>query len=375
MKLDNISLAYLLLELNPFLEGAFVNKVSEIKTGILKIKVHSKQGSKDLILSKDGLYLTNYSLQARHGKSNFATALKKELYNKKIVSLEQHQFDRVITIKFLEHSLVMEFVGEGNMALLDSQGIIISCLKNETWADRQTKKGIAYEYPKNRAESPLDASEKSVAKAFSESKKDAIRALFSVLNISPLMAEEAFYLSKIDKTRNASELKQAEIKSILGEIKQLYLVEQKKLQPVMYGEKVAPFSLKHISEQPKKIESINSVLDETISLVMEKTETKKEEKEKKDHVSALEFQRGQQAKAQERFEEGIEANRKKAELIYSHYSELEELRSAVLIAMKKGLKEKEIMYTFNSAAQKGNKTAKLIKSIDFAKKKFEVELG
>src|SRR3989344_8716005 len=103
MLADNLSLAYHLEEIRPFLEGAYINKVSELSSSFLKIKLHSKSGSKDLIISQNSFFISEYSFPARHGKTNFAVALKKELYNRKIVGIKLHDFDRVIEIKMLEH--------------------------------------------------------------------------------------------------------------------------------------------------------------------------------------------------------------------------------------------------------------------------------
>ncbi len=373
--LDNLTLAYLILELKFFLEEAYINKVSEIKQGVLKIKIHSKNGSKDLILTPNSPYLSNYSIQARHGKSNFAISLKKELYNKKIRTIEQYEFDRVCVIKLIEHLLVLELMGEGNMILLNEEGTIISCLKNESWTDRTTKKGEKYQFPKARAQNPLKYDKKSIIDAFKESKKDSIRTLISNLSISPLAAEEVFYKTKIDKKKPAVELKETELSKILEETKKLYTINEKNLKPVKYKEFVYPFKLNHLEETPEKIDSISAYIDEQLSKDASVSKhLLKEENQSKEKLSGLEFQKKQQEEARKKFEKGIEENKKKAEVIYEHYSELEELKNAVLIAMKKGLKEKEIMYTFSSAASKGNKTAGLIKKIDLSRKKIEVEL-
>ena len=199
MLLDNLTLAYLVKELKPILKGAYVNKVSELKNAHQKIKLHTKQGSKDLILTPNELFLTNYSLQARHTKSSFAVALKKELYNKKIVDLQQHEFDRVITINFLEHSLILELLGQGNKILVDSKGKIIACQKNERWADRTTKKGEQYVFPKPRGINPLKLTQQNLKKAFEESKKDVIRSLVGFVNVSPIVAEEILFRAKRKK--------------------------------------------------------------------------------------------------------------------------------------------------------------------------------
>ncbi|MAG18230.1 MAG: hypothetical protein CL944_02015 [Candidatus Diapherotrites archaeon] len=373
--LDNLSLAYLLLELKPILVNGFINKVSEIKNGFIKVKIHTKNGTKDLILAPNELFISQYSLQARHGKSGLANALRKELYNKRIVDIYQNELDRVVVIKFLEHSIVLELIGEGNKIFLDSEGIILSCQRNEKWADRTTKKGEKYIFPKPKGTNPTKLTLADLKEAFSVSEKDSIRALMSLVNMAPLIAEEVFYQLKLDKKSRANTLKDVEIKKIVSKVKEFYTPKLSNLAPVSFNEQPYPFTLAAFQKTPvEKIDSISSFIDEKISNSLTKSEVEKEAAVKEKAVSKLEFHRNQQTLAKTKFKNQIDQGKMKAELIYQHYNELEELRNAILKAMKSGLKEKEIMYKFNSAVQKGNKTAKLVTQIDFSKKKFTVEL-
>ena len=74
MQLDNLSLAYLIEELRPTLDGAYVNKVSQTDNGWLKIKLHSKKGSKDLIIAKNNFFISNYSISWFPRKHTISTA-------------------------------------------------------------------------------------------------------------------------------------------------------------------------------------------------------------------------------------------------------------------------------------------------------------
>ena len=372
MILDNLTLACLIKELLGLFENAYINKVAELKNGYLKLKLHTKNGSKDLILYPTGFFMSSYSLQARHGKSNLAIALKSELYNKKIVSIKQNELDRVVEIKFLEHSIILEFIGDGNKIFIDKEGKILSCQKNEKWQDRTIKKGEQYIFPKPKGKNPLTVTLEELKEEFSSSKKDAIRTVISFLNISPVAVEEVFFNLKIEKTQKAQELKETQLKKILLQIKEIYSLK-KELSPVVYKGNPQGYNFNVFSEK-KQIESINSFIDSEIASSLAKAETEKEDTANQKAVSKLEYNLKEQETARIKFEKRISDNQKKAELIYENYSDLEELKKAVQTAVKKGIKEKEIMYKFSLTASKGNKTAGLIKSIDLAKKKFIVEL-
>ncbi|MCR4368352.1 MAG: NFACT family protein [archaeon] len=373
MPFDNLTLAYLLEELKPVLDGSYVNKVAELKNGYLKIKLHSKQGSKDLILAPNDIFLTSFSLQARHGKTNFAVAAKKELYNKRLVSIEQNHADRVVTLKFLEHSIVLELMGEGNKILLDSQGKILSCQRNEKWADREVKKGIAYVYPKPRGVDPKSLDEKGLAEFFSKSNQNAIRALISYADISPLAAEETFHFLRIEKSVPAEKISASDAKKIAQSARDLYSLK-KPASPVKYEKFAYPFALTHLAEKPVPIKSLNFYADETVSAQLSRSEVAQEKGVAEKEVSKLEFHAKAQGEARNKFEKQSQEAQKKAELIYEHYAELEELKNAIFLGVKAGAKEKEIMYKIHSAASKGNRAARLLVSIDLAKKKFTAEL-
>ncbi len=373
LQLDNLSAAYLLEQIRPLLEGAFVNNVSQTDNGWLKIKLHSKSGSRDLIIAKNIFFISNYSIQARHGKTNFAVSLKKELYNKRIVSVQLHEFDRVAEIKLLEHTLILELLGEGNQILINKDGIIISCAKIEEWSDRKTKKGEKYIFPKHSL-NPSVLSAQELFGIFSASEKDAIRAIISKVNMPPVIAEEAFFRLGLDKSKKATEISSSETEKICAKIRELYSVSQEKYLPVAYKEFVFPFSLTCLKEEPAALKSLNDCLNE---LLVHSISTPLEQEKKsvsKGRVSGLEFMQGQQVLARKKFESQSAENLKKAELIYRHYSEIEELSKAVNAGAKKGLTEKQILQAIESEAKKGNAAAKMLKKLDLKNKKMELEL-
>lgn len=375
MQSDNLTIAYLVLELRPFLEGSFVNKVSEISSGTLKLKLHTKQGSKGLIISGNDFFLANFSAHARHGKTNFAVALKKELYNKRIIGIEQHSLDRVVEIRLLEHSLVLELMGEGNQILVGKDGKIISCARNEEWSDRKTRKGEPYAFPRAKGLNPVEIGGKELADAFSRSERQAIQALVSSVNISPLVAEEVFHSLKIAKSAKASGIAASDVVRIADKVKEFYTVAPEKLNPVAYRGFCYPFMLSHLSDNPVGIPSLNSFISDSLSTEVVSGPVVKEQKsESREKVSKLEFQRLRQAEARKKFIAVAEENQRKGEAIYRHYSEIEELSSAITQGVKKGFSEKEILSRISGQAKKGSRAALLLRRIDLKGRKFEIEV-
>ncbi len=374
--MDSLALAYLVQELRPMLEGAYVNKVSEIQSGTLKLKLHTKQGSKDLIITPNSLFISNYSVAGRHGKTNFAVALKKELYNKRIVGIEQHGLDRVVCIKMLGHTIVLEFIGEGNKILLGKDGRPLSCERNEKWADRETKKGVPYRFPRQQGISPSALTISILHGIFKGSGKDIFRTIASGINVSPAIAEELLFRLGIEKSAHASSLNDTQAKKILWQLGHFYSLKEKPV-PCAYAGFMFPFRLLHLKEEPRQAPSLTALLDEAFSkgAHLPPAQLRKGGQKKKDRAASHEFMQRQQEQAREKFGALAQENLRKGGLIYQHYAQLEGLQKAVLQAIRKGLGENEIMQKISEEAGRGNRAAALLKRVDVKGKKIEVELG
>jgi predicted ribosome quality control (RQC) complex YloA/Tae2 family protein len=373
MQMDNLTFAYLVHEFEPIISGGYINKVSELEDKSLKIKIHTKQGSKDLIITKNSLFISSYSHKARHGKTPFSESLKKHLYNKRIIGVEQHDSDRIILLKFSEYSLVLEFIGEGNKILLDNLGKIVSCQRKEEWADRKIAKGESYKFPKHAGLDPKNISSEEFGKLLASSNKDLIRTIISSVNISPLVAEEILYRLKIEKNKKASSVSESEALLIAENIKKEYNFGSSGAQPCAYKEFCYPFKLMHIAEAPKEIKSLNSFLDEEFANKIANHLENKNEAKKPGKKTSLEFMKLQQIEAKKKFEIQISEAKAKGDLIYSKYNEIDELLKLVQKLAFAKRSEKEIIEEIKKIAEKGNSAAKAFKKLDLKNKLIELE--
>lgn len=378
METSNLTLAYLVAELKQAVEGTFINSIQSLNENTLKIKLHSKeQGTIELIAAANALYRTNYKLKVQEKQSGFAAFLKKRLYNKRILSIEQHGFDRIIEMHFAESDLVFELFAQGNVIFNDKTGKIISCQRNEEWRDRKIRRNEQYIFPAGK-KSILESSEEEFKKALQESSQDCVRAVITVFNIAPVAAEEACALAKIEKQKKSKELSAAEIKKLFLELQQLYAVEIKNLQPVVFGnekeQQLLPFRFSSVAAEQKRYNSLSEALDEHLSVGFAKAEETKANAETDKKKARLQYSLAEQLKARERLEKDVVESKKKAELIYSHFTELKELVEAINRAIGKKTSKKELMYKIKNAALEGNKTAGLLVEFDEKGKKIFVEL-
>lgn len=162
-EIDSVQIAWLVQELKPLVEGAFVNKIQEIEGNCLKIKLHSKSGGLELIISPQAMYLTSYKREALQNPKGFAGFLKKHLNNRIVQKVWQKSMDRVIVLEFEECYLVSEFFDDGNAILCDKEWKILQPFHRGEWKDRKLFKGEKYKFPQNIPEEKMREFEKRLS--------------------------------------------------------------------------------------------------------------------------------------------------------------------------------------------------------------------
>jgi len=81
--------------------------------------------------------------------SGFSMKIRKELSGSRLVDVYQYNNDRIVVFEFSKGILVFEMFGKGNIILV-RDGVTVSALKNEKWADREIKAKKEYTFPKTK---------------------------------------------------------------------------------------------------------------------------------------------------------------------------------------------------------------------------------
>lgn len=79
--------------------------------------------------------------------TDFAHAMRKHLKGRKIISIEQHKFDRIIVVGIGERILAAEMFHKGNVILCDGSMKILVAMRPKHWKDRSIVTGERYEFP------------------------------------------------------------------------------------------------------------------------------------------------------------------------------------------------------------------------------------
>jgi len=141
--------------------------------------------------------------------SQFAMILRKHLNNSRLISVEQFGFDRVVQLTF-EHgggrlSLVIELFRDGNVLLLDEDGVIIRPLTHAKYASRSLKKGVSYSPPPEMFD-PRGISRGSLEEILDGSEHDLIRTLAARANLGRVYGSAACSIADLDEKAAAKSL-------------------------------------------------------------------------------------------------------------------------------------------------------------------------
>ena len=350
MQIPNISLAYIVAELAPILEGSIVRKVQELENGWLKFRLQTRQGTKDLIAAPDALFITSFSIPAKKETSGYGAFLRKKLSNKKVLSLKQQGLDRIVTMQLEGFFLIFELFAKGNVILADESMQILSAYRKEQWKDRTLRKGEQYKAPSSKGVNPQELDAAKLESIFKESDSDLVRALVKEVNIAPVFAEAACLNAGLEKETRAKGLAVEETAKLAAEITALYAIDPKKERPVIAEKDGKKMLLPFLPKLPgiKELQSFPSSLNDAIDAVYSKSFSESKGEGEKTALSKkkseLEHSMRQQKEALEMLLAKVEDNAKKAELIYANYTRLFALGEALRSAKKQNQQEKDVMY-------------------------------
>ena len=189
----------------------------------LKPKEHPQ---KDLVIIRGlRLYLSSRDRPMPNQPAPFAMLLRKHLTNARIEEISQIGFDRVIKFvfdaKMGRRELIIECFRNGNLILLDENGIIIKPLTHSKLGGRIIKKGIPYDSPKGSI-NPTTLTKDEFKEILSSSDIELVKTLAIKTNLGGQQAELLCEKAEIDSQKIAKEItKNDEIERIFTELSQL----------------------------------------------------------------------------------------------------------------------------------------------------------
>ncbi len=380
--MSNVDIRLILPELREVVEGAFIKNIYQYGD-IFTLKLYKPGGgtSQLLIQPSQRIHLTEYARKAPRVPPKFCTVLRKYLRDKRIISVKQHELDRIIIIEIGDeessYKLVAELFGNGNLLLLDPKDIIFVAMRYKKMRDRDVVPKALYEFPPPRGTDVLTLEKGEIGGVIEDSNANIVRTLASRLNLDSLSCEEICALSKV-----APKVMTPEIDSqTLADLEVGFQNFVEKLKTGVSEPNIVlddeppedeepqfiaflPFRFELYQELPAEtFDQFSQAIDEFFGV----SESELEDEQEKD---ALSREQKRLQRIIDKQNEGIEKLVSKAqilringELIYSFFSDVQEVLETVTKARSGGLPWDDIISRIDDGRKKGISSAQLIQRI------------
>ena len=376
--MSNVDIFTISDELNNLLTGARVDKSFQPTKDIVVMRFHvAGTGRVDLVMQCGSrIHTSKYPLENPTNPPTFPMLLRKRVKGAHVVSVSQHNFDRVVEIKVKKdkyYTIVVELFDKGNIILLDEDNNIILPLKRKHWSTRDISSKKEYIFPEERGINPISVSKEEFKEIFIENDSDVVRTL-AVNGFGSLYAEEiierANENTEIDKNTLNKDLTEEQFSALYKSLNELFDIlknEEYKPQIVKDGRKedVLPLDLmKYDGFEKKYYENFNEACDEFYSKKVNTDIKNVKEKIWNKKVNKFEKRLRLQEETLDNFNKTIETSQHKGELIYSNYTTIENLINVVNSAISKDYSFKEIGKILKKAKEDGMSEAEIFESID-----------
>ena len=376
--MSNVDIFTVSDELNNLLTGARVDKSFQPTKDIVVMRFHvAGTGRVDLVMQCGSrIHTSKYPLENPTNPPTFPMLLRKRVKGAHVVSVTQHNFDRVVEIKVKKdkyYTIVVELFDKGNIILLDEENNIILPLKRKHWSTRDISSKKEYIFPEERGINPINVSEDEFKKIFIETESDVVRTL-AINGFGSLYAEEiierANEITEINKNTSNEDLTSEQLSALYKSLNDLFDIlknEEYKPQIVKDGRKedVLPLDLvKYEGFEKTYYENFNEACDEFYSKKVNSDIKDVKERAWNKKVNKFEKRLRMQEETLDNFNKTIETSQYKGELIYSNYTTIENLINVVNSAISKDYSFKEIGKILKKAKDDGMGEAQLFESID-----------
>lgn len=376
--MSNVDIFTISDELNNLLTGARVDKSFQPTKDIVVMRFHvAGTGRVDLVMQCGSrIHTSKYPLENPTNPPTFPMLLRKRVKGAHVVSVSQHNFDRVVEIKVKKdkyYTIVVELFDKGNIILLDEDNNIILPLKRKHWSTRDISSKKEYIFPEDRGINPISTTEEEFKEIFSNSESDVVRTL-AVNGFGSLYAEEiierANNYTEINKNTSNEDLTSEQLSALYKGLKELFDIlknEEYKPQIVKDNRKedVVPLDLvKYEGFEKEYFENFNEACDEYYSKKVNSDIKDVKEQAWNKKVNKFEKRLRLQEETLDNFNKTIETSQHKGELIYSNYTTIENIINVVNSAISKDYSFKEIGKILKKAKEDGMAEAQIFESID-----------
>jgi predicted ribosome quality control (RQC) complex YloA/Tae2 family protein len=288
------------------ISGSFIKKIHQVGQDEFLFQIYRsdiKKRSLFISLSK-GIFL--HDMETPETPSNMAMTLRSMLEDRKILSIYQINFDRIVGMELSGGlRIILEIFREGNLIVLQDNVIKFAYNQRE-WKNRTIARGSSYSPPESN--DPTKLTPEGFSQILRNSKANIVQTLATRLNLGGEMAEEVLTRLDLDKNTLAAEFTRIDdLRNTINEI----LNESRDNKGYLYlnGDIISPIRLNHLHVEPERL---FETFSEGISYYLQNfPQTEATESPMQKRIRSIE-------KSIEEFNSKSEIYRKQGEFIFSN---------------------------------------------------------
>ncbi|MEJ5327985.1 MAG: ribosome rescue protein RqcH [Candidatus Bathyarchaeia archaeon] len=378
---SSFDVAVVVNELKNAIVNARVNNIYQLDAKTLLFKLHKTDQPPLRLIAEAGerLHLTSYAFEPPQVPPAFCMALRKHLRGAWIANVEQHEFERIVTVYFKIKTglmrLILELFGEGNIILTGEKGEILQALIFKRMRDRNILRNEVFQFPPSSGKNPFKVARdelKLALRGFGD--VEVVRAIARFLGVGGVYAEEILLRANFEKTRKCNDLTDSEIGAIYDGLQNLLsAISSFKTEPhIVLAEDdsfldAVPFKLKRYEAFRHQLySSFNEALDEFYLKVKaaEQAAASIEVDKLRQEAERLRRVIAEQERALREDEAKAERDRHIGDVIYAHSSELQSLLDKFTAAKREGKDWKELISEVLAAKGSSRTPEAFIESFD-----------
>lgn len=389
--MSNVDIYTICQELNDLLAGARVDKSFQPTKDTVVVRFHKAgTGRLDLVIQAGKrIHISQYPLTNPQNPPSFPMLLRKRVKGANVLSIKQHNFDRVVEIKMKKeetYTLIVELFAKGNIILLNEANEIILPLKRKHWSDRDISSKKEYIFPQSQGIDPINITIEEFKEIIAGGEDEEIVRVLAKNGLGSLYAEEIMLNTEISKKTSCSSLSADEIDITFNALKTVFEpLENRQFTPMIVNnreeierlkaenpdknykskEDVIPISIKQYeSFEKESFETFNEACDEFYSSKVKNEITDIQEAVWNKKVSKFSKRLEKQEETLANFEKTIEDSQRKGELIFTNYVQVDNILNVIKGAREKDYGWKDIGKTLKDAKKSGMADAQIFESMD-----------
>ena len=377
----SFDIATVISELKGTIANSRVNNIYQLDEKTLIFKLHKTDMSPIRLVLEAGrrLHTTSYAEENPAEPPAFCMALRKYLRNAWVTGIDQHEFERIITVSFGTKTgvlkLVLELFGEGNIILTNEQNVIIQALVFKKMRDRDILHNVVLQLPPSSSKNPFKVTQAELQEALNNAgETEVVRSISRFLGVGGVYGEEILLRAEVEKTKHCNTLTPLEVDGIFGALQGLLsAISSMHLEPcIVLGEDgdfldVVPLKLKRYEAfKEQTYDSFNHALDEFYLrvTVAERAVNAVEVDKLKKEAERLRRLVSEQEKSVQEDQAKAERDKLIGDTIYAHYSELQTFQNQLLQANQQGKDWSTIITEALTAKKTGKIPEAYIESFD-----------